>query len=391
MPSKRPENTAFKQQRLKSWQPLLTPKSVIPLFFVIGIIFVPIGIVLQMASNNVTEVRFEYTGCNELTSSTLVAPNPPVSGINRWSYDNNTKTCQIEFKVPSSISGPVYIYYRLTSFYQNNRMYVKSFDLHQLGGSAVTDKATLDSSCSPLSSYPSLGDTKPLLLGNGTEVKASPSAIYYPCGLIANSLFSDVFSDLSQISNGVLGNYRFDSSQIAWPSDASRFVNSSYPTTFKTDESLMANVIPPPFWRDAFPQWANGYNLSNFPQINTMTHLQVWMRTAGLPTFRKLYGSNSGSDLAAGNWNISITYRFDTGKFGGTKSIVISNSSLLGGKNAFLGGSYILTGLLCVCLGVAFLIRNMVSPRKLGDHKLLSWNNEPPKKDDQNALLSQSQ
>ena len=42
---------------------------------------------------------------------------------------------------------------------------------------------------------------------------------------------------------------------------------------------------------------------------------------------------------------------------------MISNASLLGGKNGFLGGAYILTGLVCVCLGVAFLIRNMVNPR----------------------------
>ncbi|KAJ2494478.1 alkylphosphocholine resistance protein lem3, partial [Coemansia sp. RSA 2049] len=41
--SKRPSNTAFKQQRLRAWQPLLTPKSVLPTFFVIGIIFAPIG------------------------------------------------------------------------------------------------------------------------------------------------------------------------------------------------------------------------------------------------------------------------------------------------------------------------------------------------------------
>jgi hypothetical protein len=58
--SKRPESilnfkpdTAFKQQRLKSWQPLLTPKSVIPVFFIIGLVFIPIGMVLKLASDNV--------------------------------------------------------------------------------------------------------------------------------------------------------------------------------------------------------------------------------------------------------------------------------------------------------------------------------------------------
>lgn len=36
-------DTAFKQQRLKAWQPLLTPKTVLPTLFVAGIIFAPLG------------------------------------------------------------------------------------------------------------------------------------------------------------------------------------------------------------------------------------------------------------------------------------------------------------------------------------------------------------
>ena len=37
--SRKPPNTAFRQQRLKAWQPILTPKSVIPLLILIAIIF----------------------------------------------------------------------------------------------------------------------------------------------------------------------------------------------------------------------------------------------------------------------------------------------------------------------------------------------------------------
>lgn len=51
--SRRPANTAFRQQRLKAWQPILTPKTVIPLFFVIGIICAPIGGLLIYASSTV--------------------------------------------------------------------------------------------------------------------------------------------------------------------------------------------------------------------------------------------------------------------------------------------------------------------------------------------------
>lgn len=52
--SKRPANTAFKQQRLKAWQPILTPATVLPTFFLVGLIFVPLGGVLLWGSNQVS-------------------------------------------------------------------------------------------------------------------------------------------------------------------------------------------------------------------------------------------------------------------------------------------------------------------------------------------------
>ncbi|MEQ2269059.1 Cell cycle control protein 50A [Xenotaenia resolanae] len=53
--TKKPENTAFKQQRLPAWQPILTAGTVLPAFFIIGLIFIPIGIGLYVTSNNIKE------------------------------------------------------------------------------------------------------------------------------------------------------------------------------------------------------------------------------------------------------------------------------------------------------------------------------------------------
>lgn len=53
--SRKPENTAFKQQRLPAWQPILTAGSVLPAFFIIGLMFIPIGIGLFVSSNNIKE------------------------------------------------------------------------------------------------------------------------------------------------------------------------------------------------------------------------------------------------------------------------------------------------------------------------------------------------
>ncbi|KAI6885910.1 hypothetical protein KC355_g21710, partial [Hortaea werneckii] len=62
--SRRPPNTAFRQQRLKAWQPILTPRTVLPLFFAIGVIFAPIGGLLLWASSEVQEILIDYTDCN---------------------------------------------------------------------------------------------------------------------------------------------------------------------------------------------------------------------------------------------------------------------------------------------------------------------------------------
>lgn len=41
--SRRPADVALLQQRMKSWQPLLDPKWVIASYFLIGIVFIPVG------------------------------------------------------------------------------------------------------------------------------------------------------------------------------------------------------------------------------------------------------------------------------------------------------------------------------------------------------------
>jgi hypothetical protein len=47
-------DTAFKQQRLKAWQPILTPKTVLPTLFIIGLLFAPIGGLLIWGSSTVS-------------------------------------------------------------------------------------------------------------------------------------------------------------------------------------------------------------------------------------------------------------------------------------------------------------------------------------------------
>ncbi|CAJ2502325.1 Uu.00g097190.m01.CDS01 [Anthostomella pinea] len=374
--SRRPANTAFRQQRLKAWQPILTPKTVIPLFFVIGIITAPIGGLLIYASSTVKELRIDYTNCfrDAPTDQLALMPSDTVfPGFNdnsnvtaQWQRTENINStfgngthvvpnlinCTLQFVVPENMPAPVLLYYRLENFYQNHRRYVASYYDKQLLGDDVSTSQVDDSPCDPLD------------LLNGTAI--------YPCGLIANSLFNDTIGHPVRL--GVSGDedvraYEMKETGIAWSSD-----KDLYGPRKSTDYS---NIVPPPDWQIRYP---NGrYNDDNPPpNLKEDEHFIVWMRTAGLPTFSKLYMRNDGDTLQAGTYALNITDNFRTDVYQGKKSIVITTLSPMGGKNNFLGILWLVVGGFCIALALLFLITNLIKPRKLGDHTYLSWNNAPP-------------
>jgi hypothetical protein len=50
-------DTKFKQQKLPAWQPIMTVGSVLPVLFGIGVLFIPMGVVLLITSNNVSSLN----------------------------------------------------------------------------------------------------------------------------------------------------------------------------------------------------------------------------------------------------------------------------------------------------------------------------------------------
>jgi hypothetical protein len=68
----KPSDSPFKQQRLKAWQPILTPNWVVGTFVLIGIVFLPIGIALLSTSNSVSGLQKKTT-----TIPAPCSPFPP--------------------------------------------------------------------------------------------------------------------------------------------------------------------------------------------------------------------------------------------------------------------------------------------------------------------------
>ncbi|KAF9358307.1 hypothetical protein BGX26_002051 [Mortierella sp. AD094] len=365
---RRPPNTSFKQQRLKAWQPIMTAKTVLPTFFIVGVLFAPLGGLLVWKNNQVTEMSFDYTACNTATQpvavpessfshSSSVAEFPkPTYMINPNVTRNITSVlpgsaavvsytvhqCTITLTIPVDLKPPVMMYYKLTNFYQNHRKYAKSLDYKQLQGdaSSLTDLKARKG-CANL-------DTD----------------LIYPCGLIANSQFNDTISNLVTADGG---GFNFQSTGIASAADHGKYTRYGYPD--------LTQILPPANWRSRYP---NGTYTPDFPppDISQDEHFQVWMRTAGWPTFLKTYGRNDVDTLVAGQYTMTIDMNFPIDTYGGKKYIVFSTVTGLGGRNSFLGIGYIVLAVLCAGLGVIFTAFHIARPRIIGDHSKISFGGE---------------
>ncbi|KAF2286579.1 hypothetical protein GH714_018074 [Hevea brasiliensis] len=112
-------------------------------------------------------------------------------------------------------------------------------------------------------------------------------------------------------------------------------------------------------------------------QLSDQEDLIVWMRTAALPTFRKLYGKIEQDLLPNDEILVTLENNYNTYSFNGKKKLVLSTTSWLGGKNDFLGIAYLIVGGLCFFLAMCFTVVYLVKPRRLGDPSYLSWNRTP--------------
>jgi hypothetical protein len=101
---------------------------------------------------------------------------------------------------------------------------------------------------------------------------------------------------------------------------------------------------------------ADGYDYTYYQWIDvTDEHFIVWMRTAGLPKFRKLWG-RIDVDMEPGDYQLTIHDNYPVDSFDGQKSFVLSTTNIFGGKNTFLAGCYIVVGALCIIFAIIFSI-----------------------------------
>lgn len=227
-------------------------------------------------------------------------------------------------QVPKKMRKPIYVYYQLDNFYQNHRRYVKSRSDRQLWSPKAETSTSL---CDP-------------------EGEVGNNKAIVPCGLIAWSLFNDTYM-LSK-NDGAGAAIQINKKDIAWRSDRShKFGKDVYPKNFQNGSMI------------------GGGKLDESIPLSQQEDLMVWMRTAALPTFRKLYGRIE-SDLEA-NEKITVTIQnnYNTYSFNGKKKLVISTATWIGGKNHFIGRMYMAVGATSLLLALAFSLLYVFKPRYL--------------------------
>jgi len=335
--SKRPNDGAFYQQRLPAWKPVLTVHTVMPIFAVLGVLFIPVGICLFVTSALVEEKYIEYTDCHN-------AQNLPCY----QAAFNSTCVCDITFNLTKPMMGNLYMYYGLRRFYQNHRKYATSRSDKQLRGTPRFN----DENCVPYQFDPDTNHP------------------YSPCGLIANSMFNDSFT-LYKVSDGYTETrINYTQKEIAWPSDHGIKFQNAEGVDLK--KSFVGTEKPSNWYKPAY-EWDlkdpsnNGF--LNEPFI-------VWMRVAAFPTFRKVYGrietlANPELDagLLPGQYKLSIIYNYPVKYYSSEKFFVLSTTSWMGAKNPLLGVMYLITGTALVILSLVFALlskHNQVKTKRVG-------------------------
>lgn len=107
--------------------------------------------------------------------------------------------------------------------------------------------------------------------------------------------------------------YNFTDKGITWKNEYKKYTNKP--------PGEPSDYLPPPNWAARYP---DGY--TEFPQLASDEHFQVWMKISALPTFTKLWGRNDNEVMQAGTYQV-VANMSEFCQFGGDSNAAHSGGS----------------------------------------------------------------
>ena len=228
------EGSPFWNQQLPSFRPMFTPGWVGAGLLVAGAALLGVGIWVLQASDGAVEVGpLRYDNLQLCQSALQASPCSVSRGTaapgdadylpldplcwRRDPQDSFGNECSIPVTIDQDMKKPVYFYYELRGFHQNQRVYVKSQASKQLRGGKEewnTEKEYrdyLNAQCVE-SGFDQCKEG--LLKSSETDGRFFCN----PCGLAARSFFTDTF-DVTDAAGELLTGTNWTQTGVAWPRD----------------------------------------------------------------------------------------------------------------------------------------------------------------------------
>jgi hypothetical protein len=324
-----PSDTPFLQQKLVGYRPLLTLRVGLVIIGILEVFLIVYGCLLFLSINSAKEHIIDYTNCTHINSTdeNYFVSDGVTSRLNKFDdYGNGKIKCSYIINLTAPFNGTVRFYYGMDNFYQNMRLYFRSRNDEQLQGKNLG----MVEDCQP----------KEYQYANDTHWHSRPIA---PCGAVANSFFNDTFNLTYQI-NDTWVLVPWTTSGLMDDNVKTKYQNPRYPKTSTLCEAF-ANTMKPPNWPIEPCNMNDSDGKYGFENFDFM----VWMQTAALPHFRKIYRQlDTGHDvfhdgLPNGIYILEINYNYPVKEFRGNKKFIIAIESPMGTKNYFLPMVYLST------------------------------------------------
>jgi len=256
----------------------------------VGLLLAVLGIVVIIISSTVIEVDKRYDDFCDIIAR-----------------GSSTTPCALKIDVTEEMSKPVYFYLGVQNFFQNHRLYVKSYSANQLYGDDI-DEDTAKSKCSPIYHNSDLTSYQTTAADGSTALV--PGAVANPCGLIARSIIDDEFVLTDDAGTTTIP---ISVENIAWSVDRDH-----------------------KFKRNGRAGTRQYIDVEDERFIN-------WMSFPTSDNWKKLWGIID-QDLPVGTYTFHIKNYYDVLGFHGEKHVILSNVTVLGGTSKLLAVLLVIMG-----------------------------------------------